>query len=115
MPLAQLEPVADLRLEATLVQQAEGRGVLASNMVDGAGFGPAPSVLAERALEPADALGRVGCCRGRVRLSGARASRPARVDRAEHLAAVWVVDRRRRAPRRVLLGEELLGREDLDA
>ena len=34
-------------------------------MVDGARSARPGSVLAERALEPADALGRVGCCRGR--------------------------------------------------
>jgi hypothetical protein len=42
-----------------------------------------------------------------------RAHRPAEVDDAEHLAARRVVDRGRRAPPRVLLGEEVLGREDL--
>ena len=86
MPPAELEPVADLRLEATLVQQAEGMAAASEQDGRPCKIGPARSVLAERALEPADALGRVGCCRGRGQAVGgscvsARSGRPRRAPR----------------------------------
>ena len=54
-----------------------------------------------------------GCADEPERVRMRRAQRPADVDDAEQRARHGVVDRRRRAPPRVLLGQEVLGAEDL--